>query len=389
MSKVAVRDRPKTTSAPPSRNAMRGLLALGQSVWLDYLHRGLTRSGELAVLVRDGLRGMTSNQTIFEHALTGSRAYDDALTEFAVSRISGREVFEWLTIHDVQEAADVFRKVYDESDGADGFVSLEISPEYARRTDESIIEARRLWQAVNRPNVMIKIPGTRESWPAIEQCLRDGININVTLLFSLDHYKAVAEAYLRALEARVAAGQPLDRVASAASLFVSRVDTEVDRRIAAKGDKLTGLRGRVALANARLVYDAFSDITASARWKELEARGAKPQRPLWASTGTKNPQYSDVLYVESLIGRDTITTVPPDTLELFEDHGVIKRTLPGDTKEARQIMSALATGGIDFADVNRTLEDEGIAKFTRSLKNILAVISSKRLVFGSHAAHRF
>ena len=364
---------------------MRALLDLGQSVWLDYMHRALTRSGELAVMVADGLRGMTSNQTIFEHALTESRAYDDALAESAASRVSDRDVFELLTIQDVQEAADVFRKVYDESDGADGFVSIEVSPEVARQTGASIVAARRLWQEVNRPNVMIKIPGTREGWPAIEACLRDGININVTLLFSLDHYNAVAESYLRALEARVATGQPVDRVASAASLFVSRVDTEVDRRIAAKGEALTGLRGRVALANARLVYDAFASIMRSARWKTLEARGAKPQRPLWASTGTKNPEYSDVRYVESLIGPNTITTVPPDTLALFEDHGVIKQTLPGDVSDARQTMSALAAGGISFVDVNRTLEEEGIAKFTKSLKSALAIISSKRLVLGRHA----
>lgn len=378
MTEAIARERGTQKTDRRAGKPMRRLLRLGQSVWLDYLRRGMTRSGELAEMVADGLRGMTSNQTIFEQAIAGSADYDDALIEPTASHATDREIFEGLAIRDVREAADVFRDVYDETDGADGFVSIEVSPLLARDTEGSIAEARRLWQSVDRPNVMIKIPGTREGWPAIERCLREGININITLLFSLEHYNAVAEAYLRALEARVAAGQPIDRVASAASLFVSRVDTEVDKRIAAKGGALTALRGRIAIANARLVYASFVDIIHGARWKSLEARGAKVQRPLWASTGTKNAAYSDVLYVESLIGSETITTVPPETLRLFEDHGVVEQTLPGDVSGARQIMSALASGGIDFADVNRTLEEEGIGKFTKSLEKLLGVIVDKR-----------
>lgn len=359
---------------------MRALLGLGQSVWLDYLRRDMTRSGELAGMVADGLRGMTSNQTIFEQAIAGSADYDDSLIGVDMSHATDREVFEALAVQDVQEAADVFRQVYEETDGGDGFVSIEVSPELARNTEGSITEARRLWQAVDRPNVMIKIPGTSEGWPAIQRCLEEGININITLLFSLDHYQAVADAYLRALEARVAKGQPIDRIASAASLFVSRVDTEVDKRIDAKEGALDALRGRVAIANARLVYAAFVDIMQSARWKALQDRGAQPQRPLWASTGTKDAAYSDVLYVESLIGATTITTVPPTTLRLFQDHGVVEQTLPGDVSGARQTMSALASGGIDFADVNQVLEEEGIAKFTKSLGKILSVVGDKRKV---------
>jgi transaldolase len=225
---------------------------------------------------------------------------------------------------------------------------------------------------------MIKIPGTREGWPAIERCLRDGININITLLFSLEHYQAVADAYLTALEARVAEGHPIDRVASVASLFVSRVDTEVDKRIDAQGGSLSDLRGQVAIANARLMYAAFLEITRGARWRALRAHGARLQRPLWASTGTKNPAYSDVIYVEALIGPRTITTVPPDTLRLFEDHGVVERTLPGNVGQAERTMNALETGGIDFADVNRTLEEEGIAKFSRSFVKLLGVAGEKR-----------
>ncbi len=368
------------TETRQPRKSMRALLGLGQSVWLDYLRRDMTRSGELAGMVADGLRGMTSNQTIFEQAIAGSADYDDALIDTAMSHATDRETFEALAVKDVQEAADVFRAVYDETDGADGFVSIEVSPELARNTDGSIAEARRLWQEVDRPNVMIKIPGTREGWPAIERCLEEGININITLLFSLEHYQAVADAYLRALEARVAKSQPIDRIASAASLFVSRVDAEVDKRIAAKGDAMAALSGRVAIANARLIYADFVDVTRGARWKLLEARGAKPQRPLWASTGTKNAAYSDVLYVESLIGATTITTVPPETLRLFQDHGVVEQTLPGDVIGARRIMSALGSGGIDFADVNRVLEEEGIAKFTKSLDRILSVIGDKRKI---------
>ena len=361
-----------------TRTAMHALLDEGQSVWLDYLRRGMTRSGELAAMIADGLRGMTSNPTIFEHAIAGSADYDDALAEAGASSMTDREVYEALAIRDVQEAADVFRSVYDETAGEDGFVSIEVSPELARDTEGSIAEARRLWQAVDRPNVMIKIPGTKEGWPAIEHCLRDGININITLLFSLEHYYAVAEAYLRALEARVAAGLPIDRVASVASLFVSRVDTEVDKRLQSQDDAADTPIGEAAVANARLVYSAFLDMTRSARWRALRAHGAKVQRPLWASTGTKNPAYSDVLYVESLIGPDTITTVPPDTLRLFEHHGIVERTLPGNVGRAQRTMRAIEASGIDFVDVNRTLEQEAIAKFSESLDKVLGVIGAKR-----------
>jgi transaldolase len=357
---------------------MRALLDHGQSVWLDYLRRGMTRSGDLAGMVANGLRGLTSNPSTFEHAITGSADYDDALAKFDGSLSTDREVFTALATQDVQEAADVLRPVFDETGGDDGFVSIEVSPDLARDTRGSIAEARLLWAAAARPNVMIKIPGTREGWPAIERCLRDGININITLLFSLEHYRAVAEAYVRALEARVAEGQAIDRVASVASLFVSRVDTEVDKRVDAIGGSLAGVRGRVAVANARLVYAAFQEITRDARWRALEARGARVQRPLWASTGTKNPAYPDVMYVESLIGPRTITTVPPDTLRLFEDHGVVERTLPGDIDDASRVLKALESGGIDFADVNRTLEGRGIEKFMKSFESLLSAIGAKR-----------
>ena len=339
----------------------------------------MTRSGDLQALIDDGLRGMTSNPTIFEHAIGGTADYDDELTKLASSPKTDREVFETLAIEDVREAADLFRPVYDSTAGGDGFVSLEVSPQLAHDTDRSVAEARRLWTAVDRPNVMIKIPGTREGWPAIERCLGEGININITLLFSVEHYQAVADGYVRALEARVERGQSIDRVASVASFFVSRVDTEVDERIQAQGGSLLELRGKVAIASAQVAYTTFLEITRTARWRALEVKGAKPQRLLWASTGTKNRQYSDVLYVESLIGPDTITTVPPDTLKLFDDHGRIARTLGDDAAtSAQRVMDALTSGGIDFADVNHTLEEEGIEKFIKSFDALLDLIAKKR-----------
>jgi transaldolase len=369
-----------------AKSKMQELLGLEQSVWLDYLSRGMTRSGELKALIDKGLRGMTSNPTIFEHAIGTTADYDAQLSELASSSKSDPEIFETIAVKDVQEATDVFRPVYDSTGGKDGFVSLEVSPLLARDTNGSIAEARRLWKAVDRPNVMIKIPGTREGWPAIEECLRDGININITLLFSVEHYEAVANAYLRALDARVEAGLPIDRVASVASIFVSRVDTEVDKRIEAKGGPLTELRGKVAVASARLAYAKYLEIVQSPRWRALEAKGARTQRLLWASTGTKNPKYSDVLYVESLIGPDTISTVPPETLQLFDDHGKVVRALEGDTAgPARRVLEALAKGGIDYADVNRTLEAEGIDKFAKSYEKLMSVIAAKRKTLAAAA----
>jgi len=363
--------------SPPTK--MQALLNLGQSVWLDYLHRRLIRSGELRTLIDRGLRGMTSNPTIFEQAIGGSADYNDEIAERASSAKTDREIFEILAIHDVREAADLFRPVYRATGGADGFVSLEVSPGVAHDTDASVNEARRLWKAVDRPNVMIKIPGTREGWPAIERCLLEGININITLLFSVEHYQRVAEAYMAALEGRVALGQPIDTVSSVASFFVSRVDTEVDRRINARGGPLLSLQGKVAISGARLAYAMFTEMTRGARWRALEAKGAQRQRLLWASVGTKNPDYSDVMYVESLIGRDTVTTIPPGTLTRFDDHGRVSDALgAGTADEARRVMDALAAGGINFADVNRTLEEEGIAKFTKSFEKLLSTIAQRR-----------
>jgi len=279
----------------------------------------------------------------------------------------------------VRSAADLFRRVYDQTNGGDGFVSIEVSPALARDTRGSIAEAERLWRAVDRPNVMIKIPGTAEGWPAIEQCLAAGININITLLFSVEHYLKVAEAYLAALEARLARREPIDRVASVASFFVSRVDTEVDARLGKINQpEAKELAGTIGIANARLAYAEFERIRASDRWRRLAEKGAKVQRPLWASTGTKNPAYSDVLYLDALIGRDTINTVPPDTLRKFDDHGTVAPTLAGHEADAHARMERLARLGVDFDDVTGVLEDEGIEKFEKSYAALLAAIGRKR-----------
>jgi transaldolase / glucose-6-phosphate isomerase len=371
-----------------TQTAMQALLELGQSVWLDYLRRGMLRSGELQSLIDDGLRGMTSNPTIFEHAIGGSSDYDATLRALAASPKSDLEIFEQLAVEDVRQAADLFRPVYDATEGRDGFVSLEVSPTLARDTEGTIAEARRLWAQVDRPNVMIKVPGTRQGWPAIERLLSEGININVTLLFSLEHYRRVAEAYMRALEARTRAGQATDRLASVASFFVSRVDTETDRRIDAKGGALLDLRGKVAIANAQLAYAWFRESLRSAGWQRLASAGAQSQRLLWASTGTKDPKYSDVLYIDSLIGPDTINTMPPATLQLFEDHGTVARTLPEDASEAGTVMDRLAAGGVDFADVTRALEDDGIEKFAKSFEALLGVIGNKRKALVAQAPRR-
>ena len=371
-----------------TQTAMQALLELGQSVWLDYLRRGMLRSGELQSLIDDGLRGMTSNPTIFEHAIGGSSDYDATLRALAASSKSDLEIFERLAVEDVRQAADLFRPVYDATEGRDGFVSLEVSPTVARDTEGTIAEARRLWAQADRPNVMIKVPGTREGWPAIERLLTEGINVNITLLFSLEHYRRVAEAYMRALEARTRAGQAIDHLASVASFFVSRVDTETDRRIDAKGGALLDLRGKVAIANAQLAYAWFRESSRSARWQRLASAGAQPQRLLWASTGTKDPKYSDVLYVDTLIGNDTINKMPHATLKLFEDHGTVARTLPEDVSEAGIVMDRLAAGGIDFADVTRALEDDGIEKFAKSFEALLGVIGNKRQALVAQAPRR-
>src|ERR1700676_2206246 len=312
------------------KNPLKGLLDYGQSPWMDYIRRDLLTGGELKRLIHDdGLRGMTSNPSIFAKAITGSKDYSDILESADAKKMNATQLYEKIAVRDVQDAADIFRPVYDASRRRDGYVSLEVSPTLALEADKTLEEARRLWKMVNRPNVMIKVPGTKECVPVIRQLLEEGININITLLFAQSAYEKVAEAFIAALEARAAKGQPINHIASVASFFVSRIDSLIDSKIdallkTASGDAKTlleSLHGTIAIANAKLTYKKYQELFGGPRWKALAAKGAQTQRLLWASTSTKNPKYRDVLYVEELIGADTVDTIPPATFDAFRDHG--------------------------------------------------------------------
>jgi len=369
-------------------NPLLRLSALGQSVWYDYIRRDLYRSGELARLIaEDGLKGMTSNPTIFEKAVASSELYDEDIRRASAEGKGPGDIFEALAVEDVRRAADVFRPVYESTGGDDGFVSIEVGPGLALDTQGSIEEARRLWKACDRPNVMVKIPGTEPGVPAIRQCLEDGININITLLFSVPRHRQVMEAYLQAMEARVAAGRPVDRIRSVASFFVSRVDTNVDKKldaIAKAGDrseadrsKAKALRGKVAIANARLAFQAFREVFESDRFRKLAQKGVAVQRPLWASTSTKDPAYPDLYYVEALVGPDTVDTIPPETFAAYKDHGDPKVRIEEDLDGARAAFRGIAELGIDESAVSQELEDEGIRKFADSFGQLLKAVEGK------------
>ena len=363
------------------------LLAEGQSVWQDDISRGMLGSGFLKKMVEEtGVRGVTSNPTIFEKAIAAGSDYDEQIASLLSEGKSGMEIFEAVEVDDIRNACDVLRPVYDESDGADGFVSIEVSPDAARDADSTREQVRRLWDVVDRPNLMVKIPGTKECFPVIYEMLAEGRNINITLLFSIDAYRAVANAYIDALEKRLAKGEDIRNVASVASFFVSRVDTLVDKqldeKIAAADDAdkagLAALKGTIAVANARLAYAAFQELFSGPRWEKLAAAGARVQRPLWASTGTKNPAYSDTLYVDTLIGPDTVNTMPGKTMEAFIDHGTIARTVDADFEGAWKKIAALHATGIDIKTITDQLEEEGIASFIKSFESLLAGVESKR-----------
>ncbi len=350
---------------------------LGQSPWYDYITRELISSGRLARLVEeDGLRGMTSNPTIFEKAIAGSSDYDADIGRLAGLGLPPGEVFEALAVQDVRAACDVFRPLYDATGGGDGLVSLEVSPELAHDTEATIAEARRLWAALDRPNAMIKIPGTEAGLAAITASLAGGININVTLLFSVERYEAVIEAFLAGLDRRRASRQPVDRIASVASFFVSRLDGRIDPMLDQAGDP-HGLRGTIAIANAGTAYAAFERSLATPRWRALAAAGARPQRPLWASTSTKDPRYPDVYYVEALVARDTVNTLPPDTFAAYRDHGTPEPRIAAAMAAAPRQLEALAATGIDLTEVTRYLEEDGVAKFAASYRQLLAGIETK------------
>ena len=358
-------------------NPLVQLSRLGQSVWLDFITRDLLRSGELSrLIVEDGLRGMTTNPTIFEKAIAGSTLYDADIRRLAAAGNNPGRVVEALAVADVRTACDAFRPLYETTEGRDGYVSIEVSPELAYDTEGTVVDGRRLWETVDRPNLMVKVPGTKEGLPAIERLLSEGINVNVTLLFALERYTDVREAYLAALESRVARGLPVDRLASVASFFVSRVDGRVDKQMAGK-PAAKELAGTIAIANAQVAYADFTKTFCGDRWEALAKHGARVQRPLWASTSTKDPSYSDVYYVEALIAPDTVNTIPPDTLAAYRDHGEPKVRIPQALPAARERLAKLATTGVQLSQETAFLEKDGVDKFAASWAALLKVVESK------------
>ena len=373
-------------------NALVALVAEGQSIWLDFISRDLVRGGQLRRLIeQDGLRGMTSSPSIFQKAIAAGDAYDEQLAQLAAEGKNAGEIFEALSVQDVREACDLFRPLYDQTSGLDGVVSIEVSPSLAYDAQGTLIEARRLWASVNRPNALIKVPGTDAGTTAAEQLLTDGVNVNITLLFSQGNHERVMQAYLGALEARASRGLSIDRIASVASFFVSRVDALVDRLLGERieaarqaGDtarrrRLEELLGTAAVANAKLAYARFRELFDTERFARLAAQGASVQRPLWASTSVKNPGYRDVVYVEELIGPDTVNTLPLETLSAIQAHGVVARSVDRGVDKARATISALEEeAGLDFAAVTQQLEDEGVALFVHSYDELIAGVEKKR-----------
>lgn len=368
-----------------TKNPLKQLLDYGQSMWLDYIRRDLFTTGKLKHLItEDGLRGMTSNPSIFEKAIGDSSLYDDILHSLASKKdLSTTDIYEQVAIRDIQDAADALRGVYDESKFRDGYVSLEVSPYLALKTQETIDEARRLWKAVNRENVMIKVPGTAQGLPAIRQLIGEGININVTLLFAQEVYEKVADAYIAGLEDLAARGGNLKKMASVASFFISRIDTLVDSKIEEKLKATTdanqqallkGVLGKVAIANGKLTYQRYQKIFSGPRWQALATKGAQTQRVLWASTSTKNPNYRDVIYVEELIGPDTVNTMPPATIDAFRDHGKLRNSLTEDVPAAAKVMNDLAQAGISIKEVTDKLTADGVKLFADSFDKLLEAV---------------
>ncbi len=367
-------------------NTAQKLLAAGQSVWYDNIQRKLLQNGDMAGMIQRGeIRGVTSNPTIFMNAITKSQDYDASLLPLVNAGLSNEEIFFQLAIEDIQAAADLFRPLYRQTQGGDGYVSLEVSPYLANDTAGTLAQAKQLWLRVDRPNLMIKIPATKAGLPAITEAIAAGVNVNVTLIFSRQRYAEVMEAYLSGLEQRARTGLPIDTLASVASFFVSRVDTKIDARLqelvqagGPQAQKAAGLFGKAAIANARLAYADYQRIFTSERFQKLKARGARVQRPLWASTSTKNPAYRDVIYIEELIGMDTVNTVPPQTLVAFLDHGQVRASLEEDLDGARQVLANLEALGISIEAVTRQLEEEGVQSFSDAFTVLLKAIDQRR-----------
>ncbi len=366
-----------------SSNPLAQLSKVGQSPWYDQMTRSLVTEGTLKKMIEeDGLRGLTSNPTIFEKAISGGKDYEQALKTLVAKGASLDAIYDGLVVEDIASAADVFRPVYDATNGKDGFVSIEVSPLLANDTAGTVAEARRLHAKLARPNVRIKVPATPAGLPAIEELIAEGISVNVTLIFSGEVYAHVADAYIRGLEKRQSNGGDLSKVASVASFFVSRIDTAVDKKlnelVKAGNKDAAALIGKAAIANAKLAYETFEEITDGERWQNLSSAGAQMQRPLWASTGTKNPAYSDVLYIETLIGPDTVNTIPPATYNAFRDHGKVKVTIHDDLSGAHQVFAKLKELGIDLKAVTDELTAAGVKSFADSYNNLIAVIERRK-----------
>ena len=360
------------------QNPLQKLATFGQSIWLDYIERDLIVSGELKKMIdEDGLRGMTSNPAIFEKAFSGSDDYVKDIKALSASGNDLKHIYATLSQRDVRDASKVFQEVFDKTAGKDGFVSLEVNPYLAHDTQGTIEEARRLWQGLDRPNVLIKVPATKEGLPAITQLISEGINVNVTLLFGVPRYKEVAEAYISGLEARAAKGEPINHIASVASFFLSRIDVMVDPLLEKQmqtNELAKKLHGQVAIASAKKAYQVFSELFNSERFKKLEQKGARVQRLLWASTGTKNPDYSDVKYVDALIGKDTVNTVPVETLNAYRDHGDPKSRLTNDAEGVVEAFARLSELGINIDEVTQKLEDEGVEKFNKAFDQLFEAL---------------
>jgi transaldolase len=377
-------------------NPLTEIANFGQSVWYDNISRSLVRDGELQRLINeDGVVGQTSNPNFFKEAIVGKTDYDEQMRDLARQGKNGDEIYEVLTTTDVRGACDLFAPVYQRTNGHDGYVSIEVSPTLAHDTKHTVEEARRLWKVVDRPNVMIKIPAAPEGIPAIKQALSEGINVNVTLVFSIASYRDVMNAYIEALEARVQRGEPVDRLASVGSFFVSRVDVAVDKMLdekiknasGAEKEKLQSLLGKAAIANAKEAYHVFRETFSGPRWEALAAKGAKVQRPLWASTGAKNPAYRDILYAEELIGPDTVDTMGPPTIEAFRDHGRVRNSVEEDYPGAQRVLKELADAGINMAKVTQDLQDAGIKQFSDSFEAIMKDVRAKSEEFAAAGAH--
>jgi transaldolase len=370
-----------------SQNPLLDLQAFGQSIWIDFISRGMITSGELQRMIEeDGVSGVTSNPSIFEKAISESNDYDELLRSQDSSEKTPEEILQALTIEDIQSVAELLRPTYDRTDGRDGFVSLEVSPRLAHDTAGTIAEARQLWSAISRPNAMIKVPATQEGLPAIRQLTAEGINVNITLLFGLPRYREVVESYISGLEILAASGKPLKPVASVASFFLSRIDTLIDpvlekimKTDSPQADIAARLHGQIAIASARVAYEMYKEIFGSERFTSLAKKGARTQKLLWASTSTKNPAYSDTKYIEPLIGVDTINTVPVETLNAYRDHGQPEQSIEQDAPEAYQLLDGLSSVGVDLNAVTQQLEDEGIEKFVSAFDRLLVSIRERQV----------